>query len=144
VSAAATSAVYWDSSAILSALFHDVHSEEASRSARGSAVHFLSTLAWAEVLAVIARIERERDLTKVLVAAAREALEGGPWRRLNAAPDWKLVRDLSFKWPLRGADLWHLAVAKSLQNEIPELTILSFDTRLAAAAKGEGLARWRT
>jgi uncharacterized protein len=134
-----TSAVYWDSSAVLSALFQDGHSEEASRSARGSAVHFLSTLAWAEVHAVIARIERERALAKVLVAAAREALEEGPWRRLNAAPDWKVVRDLSSKWPLRGADLWHLAVAKGLQTEIPELTIMSFDARLAAAAKGEGL-----
>ena len=135
-----TSAIYWDSSAILSALFRDEHSDEAGRRARGSAVHFLSTLAWAEVLAVIARVERERALAKVLAAAAREALEGGPWRRLNAAPDWKVVRDLSSKWPLRGADLWHLAVAKSLRSEVPELTILSFDAHLVAAAKGEGLA----
>lgn len=133
-------AVYWDSSAILAALFRDRHSDEASKRARGSGVHFLSTLAWAEVHAVIARIERERALAKVLVAAAREALEGGPWRRLNAVPDWKLVQDLSSKWPLRGADLWHLAVAKSLQSELPELTFLSFDARLAGAAQGEGLA----
>ncbi len=133
-------ALYWDSSAILSALFHDAHSDVATRRARGSAVHFLSTLAWAEVLAVIARIERERALTSVLVAAAREALERGPWRRLNAAPDWKIVRSLSSKWALRGADLWHLAVAKGLKSEVPELTVLSFDTRLSAAAKGEGLA----
>ena len=92
------------------------------------------------MLAVIARIERERVLAKVLVAAAREALEDGPWRRLNAVPDWREVRSLSTKWPLRGADLWHLAVAKSLQTELPELTFMSFDTRLAAAAHGEGLA----
>lgn len=103
-----TSAVYWDSSAVLSALFRDGHSDEAGRRARG--------------------------------AAAREALEGGPWRRLNAAPDWKVVRDLSSKWPLRAADLWRLAVARSLQSEVPELRIISFDARLAAAAKGEGLA----
>ncbi len=133
-------AVYWDSSAILAALFRDRHSDEASKRARGSGVHFLSTLAWAEVHAVIARIERERALAKVLVAAAREALEGGPWRRLNAVPDWKLVQALSSKWPLRGAGLWHLAVAKSLQSELPELTFLSFDARLAGAAQGEGLA----
>jgi predicted nucleic acid-binding protein len=135
-----TSAVYWDSSAILSALFRDRHSGEAGKRARTSAVHFLSTLAWAEVHAVIARIERERALAKGLVVAARETLEGGPWRRLNAVPDWKVVRDLSSKWLLRGADLWHLAVAKSLQSELPELTFLSFDARLATAAQGEGLA----
>ena len=133
-------AVYWDSSAVLSALFRDEHSAAASMRASQPAVHFLSTLAWAEVLAVIARIERERVLAKVLVAAAREALEEGPWRRLNAVPDWKQVRSLSSKWPLRGADLWHLAVAKSLQTELPELTFMSFDTRLTAAAHGEGLA----
>ncbi len=89
---------------------------------------------------MIARLQRERALGKSLVAASREALEDGPWRRLNAAPDWKVVRDLSLKWPLRGADLWHLAVAKSLQGELPELALLSFDARLAVAAKGEGLA----
>jgi len=100
-----TGAVYWDSSAVLSALFRDRHSDEASQRARGTDVHFLSTLTWAEVYAMIARMERERVLAKVLVAAAREALEGGPWRRLNAVPDWKLVRSLSSKWPLRGADL---------------------------------------
>jgi len=133
-------AVYWDSSAVLSALFRDEHSAAASKRAGEPAVHLLSTLAWAEVLAVIARIERERVLAKVLVAAAREALEDGPWRRLNAVPDWREVRSLSTKWPLRGADLWHLAVAKSLQTELPELTFMSFDTRLAAAAHGEGLA----
>jgi len=140
VSAETTRAVYWDSSAILSALFRDRHSEEASRLARRSAVHFLSTLAWAEVQAVVARIERERALARVLVAAALEALEGGPWRRLNAVPEWKVVRALSSRWPLRGPDLWHLAAAKTLQSELPELTFLSFDARLVAVAQGEGLA----
>ena len=140
MSSEVTGAVYWDSSAVLSALFRDGHSGEASKRARGSEVHFLSTLAWAEVHSVISRIERERVLAKVLVAAAREALKGGPWRRLNAVPDWELVRSLSSKWPLRGPDLWHLAVAKSLQTELPELTFMSFDARLAVAAHGEGLA----
>ena len=132
--------VYWDSSGVLSALFRDEHSTAASKRAGEPASHLLSTLAWAEVLAVIARIERERVLAKVLVAVAREALEDGPWRRLNAVPDWREVHSLSTKWPLRGADLWHLAVAKSLQAELPELTFMSFDTRLAAAAHGEGFA----
>ena len=132
-------AVYWDGSAVLSALFRDEHSKAASKRASGSEVQLLSSLAWAEVHAVIARIEQERALAKILIAAAREALEEGPWRRLNTVPDWKLVQSLSIKWPLRGADLWHLAAAKSLQSELPELSFLSFDTRLAAAARGEGL-----
>ncbi len=61
-------------------------------------MHLLSTLAWAEVHAVIARIERERALAKGLV------------------------------------------VAGSLQSELPELTLLSFDARLATVAQSEGLA----
>lgn len=132
--------LYWDSSAVLSALFRDRHSEQAGRWAGRSGVHLLSTLAWAEVHAVIAHIEREHSLTGVLVKAARAVLDEGPWRRLNASPEWSLVRTLSSRWTLRGADLWHLCTAKSLQGEFPELRILTFDTRLATAARGEGLA----
>src|SRR2546427_12602884 len=78
--------VYWDSSAVLSALFEDRYSEQAARWAGRSGMHLLSTLAWAEVYAVIARGEREHVLTGVLINAAREVLEEGPWRRLNASP----------------------------------------------------------
>jgi len=121
-------------------LFDDRHSDEAQKRAHGDELHFLSTLAWAETHAVIARIERERALAAVLADAAREALERGPWRRLDVSPPWTIVRTLASKWPLRGAALWHLAVAKSLQGELPELTFLSFDARLAAAARAEELA----
>ena len=34
----------------------------------------------------------------------------------------------------------HLAMAKALQVDIPELMLLTFDERLRAAAEGEGLA----
>lgn len=135
-----TVVVYWDSSAVLSALFRDRHSDKAIVWARRSGVHLFSTLTWAEVHAVLARIERERALAAVLVGAARETLESGPWHRVNASPEWRVARDLSARWPLRGPDLWHLALAKSLRAELPELTFLSFDARLATAAHGEGLA----
>lgn len=139
--AAAEVAVYWDTSAVLSTLFRDRHSDEALQWARRPGVHLLSTLAWAEAHAVIARVGREGALAPVLVAAAREILEKGPWRRVNVSPEWSFVRELSAKWPLRGADLWHLATAKSLRAELPELVVLSYDSRLAGAAKGEGLGR---
>jgi predicted nucleic acid-binding protein len=140
VIAEAQGVIYWDSSAVLSTLFRDKRSEEATARARGPAIHLLSSLAWAEIHAVVARIERERTLATVLVDAAREVLETGPWRRVNAFPDWKLVQHLASRWSLRGADLWHLATAKSLQIELPELTVFSFETRLVSAAQGEGLA----
>jgi len=132
--------LYWDTSALLSAIFRDAHSDDAQQWARRSGVHLLSTLAWAEAHAVIARIERERVLAAVLLHSARETLGSGPWRRVNASPEWAEVRKLSGKWPLRGADLWHLAAAKSLRVELPELVILTYDVHLAAAARGEDLA----
>ncbi len=132
--------VYWDASAILSTLFTALHSDEAQKWARRKeSIHLISGLAYAETCAVIARMQRERLLADILIKAALETLVGGPWRRLNAWPEWKIIKPLAVKWPLRGADLWHLATAKSLQNRLPEILLLSFDTRLNTAASGEGM-----
>ena len=132
--------IYWDASAILSALFRDRHSDEAQKWAhQGDSTHLVSTLAYAETCAVIARIQRDGLLADVLVKAALEVLGGGPWLHLTALPEWHSIQPLSVKWALRGADLWHLATAKSLQRQLPELFLLSFDSRVNAAALGEGL-----
>jgi len=134
-------AVYWDASAILSALLQDVYSEEARECIGRSGVHLISTLSFAEVAAVLSRIQRERLMADILVDAAREALQTGAWRRLNVSPEWSEIEELSSKWKLRGADLWHLAAARSVQKEIPELRLLTFDNRLRVAASGQGLAK---
>ncbi|MBE0461385.1 MAG: type II toxin-antitoxin system VapC family toxin [Candidatus Aminicenantes bacterium] len=129
--------IYWDSSSILSALFKDSHSKEALSWSQKEGVHLISTLSYAEVCAVISRIKRERLLADLLIDAAFEVLDTGPWRRLNVWPEWDMFKSLSVKWPLRGADLWHLATAKTLQKQIPELFLLTFDTKLERATKGE-------
>lgn len=139
--AASGGVIYWDTSAVMSALFSDRHSGEAAAAAREPGAHLISSLGWAESQAVIARIERERAMASVLIAAARETLESGPWARVNVDPHWQQIAALARSWPLRGADLWHLAAAKALQIELPELQLLSFDVRLTAAAHGEGLGR---
>jgi predicted nucleic acid-binding protein len=131
--------IYWDSSAILSALFSDTHSNTAKKRADETGLHFISSLAYAEVSAVIARMKRERILVETLVNAAFEALDQGPWRRIYTWPEWEIVRTLSDKWALRGADLWHLAAAATLRKEFPELRFLTFDQRLKKAAAGEAL-----
>jgi predicted nucleic acid-binding protein len=130
--------VYWDTSAIVSALFADRHSDTASAEARAPGTHLVSSLGRAEAHAVIARIEREQALSPLLVAAARESLAGGPWVGVSIDPDRLLMATLARAWPLRGADLWHLTAAKMLQADLPELRLLSFDVRLAEAARGEG------
>ncbi len=42
--------------------------------------------------------------------------------------------------PLRGADLWHLALTVDLGQSLPGLHLLTFDSVLGAAARAEGLA----
>ncbi len=134
-------AIYWDASAVLSVLFKDSFTDDAQMWAQKKGFHFMSTLTYAETCAVIARMQRERILTDILIKASFETLEEGPWRRLTILPEWIVARSLSAKWPLRGADLWHLSAAKSLQKELPELLLLTFDNRLQKAAQGEGLVR---
>jgi len=131
--------IYWDTSAIISALFKDVHSQEAWSWSRRECVHLLSSLAIAETYAVINRIDRERALPEILVTAALEAFEQGPWHSINMSPDRKQIKRLSSKWPLRGADLWHLAMTCTLRNSLPEIRLLTFDQRLLIAARGEGI-----
>ena len=131
--------IYWDSSAILSALFADTHSDKAKKWADETGLHFISTLAYAEVCAVIARMKREHILAETLVNAAFEVLDQGPWRRIYTWPEWEIVRALSARWTLRGADLWHIAAATTLRKKFPELSFLTFNQRLKKAARGEAL-----
>lgn len=131
--------IYWDASAILSALFTDRYSDTAQTWAHQTGLHLMSTLAYAETCAVIARIQRQRLAAEVLTQAAQEALDTGPWRRVTAWPAWHLLGVLAKQWSLRGADLWHLATAKTLLTELPELQLLTFDARLQTAAEGERL-----
>jgi predicted nucleic acid-binding protein len=131
--------LYWDASAIVSTLFKDVHSEQAWAMSRRDGVHLLSSLALAETHAVINRLARERLLADVLIKAAVEALAAGPWRYINLSPGLEEIARLGARWPMRGADLWHLALAVSLKQHLPELSLFTFDARLQAAAQGEQL-----
>jgi predicted nucleic acid-binding protein len=72
--------------------------------------------------------------------SVHELLDNGPWRRISVPPQWEITKDLSEKYRLRGADLWHLATAKSLCAEFPELRMLTFDDRLKEATVKECIA----
>ncbi len=131
--------LYWDASAILSALAQDSHTEDARKRLTPGTQHLVSSLAHAEVLAVLARMEREGRAQAEEISLARKAFGSGPWRRLGGVPQTETTEELSRRHPLRGADLWHLAMAVSLRPELPELRILTYDTRLGESAKKEGL-----
>ncbi len=131
--------IYWDSSALLSYLFKDRHSEQVQARARQKGVHLLTALAIAEIYTILSRVQRESFLPDLIMESLFEALESGPWSRLNIVPDSRAMRELACKWPLGGSGLWHLATAKTLQKEFPELMILTYDRELARALKGENL-----
>jgi predicted nucleic acid-binding protein len=133
------SVVYWDSSVILSALFKDAHSKKALVWLGKKGIHLISSLGYAEVCAVISRLRKGKMLSDVFFDAALDTLTSGPFRHLNIQPDRKRIVSLSAKWPLRGADLWHMAAVKTLQEQIPELILLTLDRRMRAAAEGEEL-----
>ena len=116
-------AIYWDPTSVLSALFKDSNSEKALQISKKEGVHFLSSLCYAEVCSVLSEIREGKELKEVLIDVAFETLSVGPWRRLNIWPEWNMLISLS----------------KKLQKQIPELTLLTYDGELRAAAEGEGL-----
>jgi len=132
--------IYWDASAILSALVEDDHTDQAQECLKERGAHVVSTLCYAEVLAVFERLRRSGVVSEKLVNRSLEGLERGPWQRLDLQPDWGDIRSLSSQWSLRGADLWHLSTAMGLRREIGEMTLFTFDKRLHQAAQGAGLA----
>jgi predicted nucleic acid-binding protein len=131
--------IYWDASAILSALVEDDHTDQAQEWLKKRGAHVVSTLSYAEVLAVFERLRRSGVVSEKLVDRSLEGLERGPWQRLDLQPDWGDIRSLASQWSLRGADLWHLSTAMGLRREIGEMTLLTFDKRLRLAAQGAGL-----
>jgi predicted nucleic acid-binding protein len=133
------SVIYWDTSGILSALFEDAHSKKVLAWLKKKGIHLISSLGFAEACAVISRLKREKMLSGVFLDAALDTVSSGPLRQLNIQPERKWIVSLSAKWPLRGADLWHLATAKMLAEQLPELVLLTLDNRMRAAAEGEGL-----
>lgn len=133
--------VYWDASAILSALIQDEYSDQAHKWSKRKGIHLLSTLSCAEVYAVLFRLQREKNITHTVVSDLIERFEFGPWQKLTLQPMWDDIKALASQRPLRGADLWHLATAITLQKEIPELVLLTFDKKLQSAAKERKLSK---
>lgn len=134
-----TRAIYWDASALVAALFDEERSAEAVELIQVPAARLMSSLAWAEVHATLARAVREGRISSQEAACAATGLGRGPWRRVRLAPDDDLAAALARAWPLRGADLWPLALAKTLLKDLPELEMASYDRALAEAAAGEGV-----
>jgi predicted nucleic acid-binding protein len=133
-------AIYWDASAVLSALTADAHSRRVATHLRREAAHLLSTLALAESLSVLCCMAAAGELPAAGAQRAAEGLVAIPWTTLELQPDRGRIAELATHHRLRGGDLWHLALALTTRAELPELRLLTFDRRLASAAEAEGLA----
>ncbi|MFN2581884.1 MAG: type II toxin-antitoxin system VapC family toxin [Candidatus Dormibacteria bacterium] len=132
--------VYWDASAIVTLIRREQHTARASRVARRPGTHMVSTLAYAEVMAVVTRSERRGLMAKGAWRLARELLHREPWQRLDLQPDRSEIEQLASKHSLRGADLWHLATVSTVRRSVEELRLLTFDAALRTAAQDLGFA----
>lgn len=124
---------YWDASAIIAALFEDERALRARQLNRVADLSFMSSLAYAETVAVTSR----RHVTAAQAAEARDVLHRA-WRWSEIIPEAGNLRSLASQYSLRGADLWHLAAARELRSVFPTLRIVTYDNALAAAASAEG------
>ncbi|MGD9797812.1 MAG: PIN domain-containing protein [Microbacteriaceae bacterium] len=131
---------FWDSSALVKLLVEETGTKVAVALWDGSTALVASRLVLPEVSAALAAATRARRLDEARARAARTE-----WRRYVAALD---LLDLTADLAARGADLAaahdlsgaeavHLAAALALREA--ELVAVTWDRRLAAAARAEGI-----
>lgn len=133
-------AVYWDASAVLSLLFPDGHSRAARACAAQEVENMLSSFALAEIYAVLERARKSGARSEAVIAESKRRLVRGRWRYVRISPRRAMLQELAPKYALNSADLWHLSLAKALNEERPGLRLLSFDAKLVEAARGEGFS----
>ena len=131
--------IYWDTSAILSILVEDGHSKKSTEIIKQTGLHLTSTLGIAETYAVLKRMNHEKVLADILYESAIESFTNSAIRRINTQPHQDVLQDLSSQYVLKGADLWHLAVVKTIQSELHEVRIFSFDKQLMTGSEKEGV-----
>ncbi len=131
--------IYWDSTALLSYLFQDESSEQVVEYAQKKGVHLVTSVTIAEVYSAIGRVHKEELLPASLVELLFSMLDTVPFSRLNIMPNSEALKILACRWQLKGASLWHLATAKTLQEEFPELLLLTLDRELAKASEKENI-----
>lgn len=132
-------AFYWDASALLSVLAEDAHTRTAREISKRPGLHLISSLAHAETSAVLHRLVRQDLLNPREAGRLLDGLEHGPWRHSPLSPARKVLRSLNGLHPLRGADLWHLALLLTLARDHHPFALVSYDRHLVDAAAAEGI-----
>ena len=133
---------FWDASAILPLII----SERTTRAMQALAQKDPVMLVWwateVECASAIARLEREGALDESAVTEIFHRLKqlAGGWHAIDPSD---AVRQAAIRFlrvhPLRGADALQLAAAFiAAERRPPSLQVVTFDDRLAAAARKEG------
>jgi uncharacterized protein len=134
---------FWDTSAIVPLLV----SQQQSEAVREAFATDPEIIAWwatgLECTSALARLEREGRLTAQGWSEASERLSalGASWQEiLPSARLRQLAGRLLRTHPLRTADALQLAAALTASDDDPgAITLVTFDDRLADAARREGM-----
>lgn len=136
--------LYLDTSAYVRLYVREASHDLVWNAAQGASQIATHLIAYAEMRAALARMQRMGRLIEAEVSSIREAFEQD-WRTtLQIAPTEAMVRragDLAERFGLRGYDSVHLAAAESLRvgQDTGLLRFASFDERLNQSAVELGL-----
>lgn len=134
--------IYWDSSAVLSALGRESHTDDALSWLSQDGVHLISTLTVAETSSVLHRMRRAQAIDDETLSDSLEVIANLPWRLFRLSPAWDDIAEAASRSGLKGADLWHLSLALTLRKrQFPSVRVLTYDVKLLEAAAEEGLVR---
>ncbi|MBI4305443.1 MAG: type II toxin-antitoxin system VapC family toxin [Chloroflexi bacterium] len=134
--------IYWDASAIVPLLIRQASSPEIEGILKGDPMIVTWWATSIESVSALCRVTREGILTRRQSEDAMAALDTYRVSWQEIAPSGS-VRDrairLLFRYPLRAADAAQLAAASEWANGTPRgHRLLTLDSRLAEAARGEG------
>jgi predicted nucleic acid-binding protein len=138
-----TGPVYVDASALAKLYFPESDSDRLNRLLAGRRDLVASDLAVTEFVSSLARRQRDGMLSAAVVQRAQRALldhlDGGVFQRAELTPDCHRVAERLLiqlmQLTLRAADALHLALTAACDCA----TMLTYDLRLAKAAKAIGL-----
>ena len=136
--------VYLDASAWVKLYQPEPHSDTLNRALLGRTDLFVSDLGATEVASALGRACREGRLDRVsarrLQRKLRHHLTSGVVQRLDMTPRVHVEAERMLltveHLPLRAADALHVALASAMDMA----TVVTYDPRLAAAARAAGLA----
>lgn len=134
---------FWDSSALIPLCLEQPRTEVVLRWLEDDPEQVVWWGSAVECASAIARLHREGHLTDREESQARELLATlrASWFEVQPGPG---LREQAFRLlrlhPLRAADALQLAAAMTWSGPTPSGTLLTFDERLATAARREGFA----